>query len=76
MSGRAPARGRTAEPDRGRVVAEASEGERNRVLFWASCRAAEHGLEPSAVADILVLAAREAGLPEREARLTIASGSR
>lgn len=57
-----------------RVVAEATEGERNRILFWASCRAAEHGLEPSAVTDILLAAARVAGLPEQEARRTITSG--
>jgi Bifunctional DNA primase/polymerase, N-terminal len=57
-----------------RVVAEAKEGERNRLLFWASCRAAEHGLEPSAAADILLAAARQSGLSDREARLTIASG--
>ena len=57
-----------------RVVAEASEGERNDILFWASCRAAEHGLERTVVADILLTAARQAGLPEREARATIASG--
>lgn len=35
-----------------------------------------HDLEPSAVADILILTAREAGLPEREARLTFESGPR
>jgi hypothetical protein len=57
-----------------RVVANASVGERNDILFWASCRAADHGLEPTAVTDILVVAAREAGLPEVEARRTIASG--
>ena len=57
-----------------RVVAEAAAGERNDVLFWASCRAAEHGLEQAAVTDILLSAARLAGLPEREARATIRSG--
>jgi hypothetical protein len=57
-----------------RIVAEAHEGERNDILFWASCRAAEHGLERSAATDILLTAARQAGLLEREARATIASG--
>jgi len=57
-----------------RVVAEAREGERNSALFWAACRAAEHGLEPGAIAEILGAAAARVGLPEREARATIASG--
>lgn len=59
-----------------RVVATASEGERNRILFWASCRIAEHGLDQAAAAEILLEAARQAGLPEREARATIVSGLR
>lgn len=56
------------------VVSRAQEGERNRLLFWASCRAAEHGLDPSAITEILESAAVKAGLSEREARATIASG--
>ncbi len=57
-----------------RLVADAPEGERNRLLFWASCRAAEHRLDRVAVTDILLAAARAAGLSEREARATISSG--
>jgi hypothetical protein len=57
-----------------RVVAEAREGERNAVLFWAACRIAEHGVDPAAAAEILLAAALKAGLPEREARATIESG--
>ena len=57
-----------------RVVAEAAEGERNALLFWAACRAAEHGVDRDAAAEILLTAALRAGLPEREARATIASG--
>jgi hypothetical protein len=57
-----------------RVVAEASEGERNAMLFWAACRAADHGVDRKAAAEILLSAALKAGLPEREARATIASG--
>jgi hypothetical protein len=56
------------------VVAEATEGDRNKLLFWAACRAAEHNLEPSAITEILLDAATRAGLSEREARATIASG--
>ena len=59
-----------------RVVAEAAEGERNALLFWASSRAAEHGVDHDAAAEILLAAARKAGLPEREAQATIASGLR
>ena len=47
---------------------------RNDLLFWASCRAAEHGLEAQAASEILLAAARTAGLADREARATIASG--
>ena len=57
-----------------RVVAEADEGERNAVLFWAACRAAEHGVDRRAAGEILLTAALKSGLPEREARATIASG--
>jgi Bifunctional DNA primase/polymerase, N-terminal len=57
-----------------RVVAEAAEGERNAMLFWAACRAAEHGVDRHAAAEILLSAAVKAGLPEREAKATIASG--
>ncbi len=57
-----------------RLVATAPEGERNDLLFWASCRAAEHGVDRSAASQILLAAARQAGLPEGEARSTIASG--
>jgi hypothetical protein len=58
------------------VVAEAREGERNALLFWASCRAAEHGVDRDAVVEILLSAALRTGLPESEARATIASGFR
>jgi bifunctional DNA primase/polymerase-like protein len=64
-----------------RCVEEAKEGERNAVLFWAACRAAEmlrNGELPSQSfgADILRLVAARAGLPDWEARRTIASGFR
>ncbi len=57
-----------------RVVATAPEGDRNALLYWALCRAAEHGVDRDAATEILLAAARQAGLPEREARSTIASG--
>jgi len=59
-----------------RVVTEAAVGERNATLFWAACRAAEHRVEPDAATEILLSAAVKAGLPEHEARGTIASGLR
>lgn len=59
-----------------RVVAGAPEGERNAILFWASCRVAEHGVDTDAAGDVLLAAAITAGLSEREARHTIASGLR
>lgn len=59
-----------------RVVSEAHEGERNGILYWATRRVAEHGIDRDAARDILLAAATAAGLPEREARTTIASGLR
>jgi hypothetical protein len=59
-----------------RVVAEAREGERNGLLYWATRRVAEHGIDRDAAVSILLSAALSAGLPEREARATIASGLR
>ena len=59
-----------------RIVAAASEGERNRLLYWAACRVAEHGVDQNAACEILLAAAKQAGLPEREARSTISSGLR
>jgi hypothetical protein len=66
------------------LVERAKEGERNAVCFWASCRAAEKlrdgPLPPFVnkawIIDLLTLAAHRAGLPAREASLTIASGLR
>ena len=67
----------------GRIVANAGEGERNRILFWATCRtremiAAGELDQPSAVEVIEALhaAAIRAGLPNREAERTIKSAMR
>lgn len=60
----------------------AREGERNAIAFWAACRLADMlrsgELKESwgYAADLLLLASSEAGLPEVEARKTIASGLR
>ncbi|MFD7495516.1 bifunctional DNA primase/polymerase [Streptomyces sp. NPDC059832] len=66
-------------PDRGRglvrFVLAAREGQRNTRLFWAACRAYEHGYG-DALADALTHAAVRTGLTEREARATIASAAR
>jgi hypothetical protein len=66
-----------------RAVVEATEGERNRILFWASCRATEMVVageldHPTAmqVFDLLREAADRTGLPRREAERTIASAMR
>ncbi|MFD0342838.1 bifunctional DNA primase/polymerase [Streptomyces sp. NPDC127117] len=76
-----PARRRhsTGSPGRGRglvrFVLAAREGQRNTRLFWAACRAYEHGYG-DALADALTRAAVRTGLTEREARATIASAAR
>ncbi|MET9557831.1 bifunctional DNA primase/polymerase [Streptomyces sp. NPDC006645] len=56
-------------------VLAAHEGQRNTRLFWAACRAYEHGFGDS-LAERLVDAAVRTGLTEHEARATIASASR
>lgn len=59
------------------VVIDAQPGERNNVLHWAACRAAEMitagQLTPDQVHGSLEAAAVLAGLPEHEAEHTIAS---
>ncbi|MFF7967176.1 bifunctional DNA primase/polymerase [Streptomyces sp. NPDC007903] len=56
-------------------VRTAHEGERNSRLFWAACRAWEQGMGV-ALAGPLLDAARDAGLPEPEARATLGSAAR
>lgn len=53
-------------------VARQPEGRRNDALYWAACRAAEQGLLDT-VGETL---AQSSGLPEREARRTVASAAR
>lgn len=57
-------------------VAGLSEGERNRGLFWAACRAAEHDITPATAVDVLGAAASEAGLGPREIAATVRSAYR
>lgn len=56
-------------------VAGAQEGNRNRSLFWAACRAAEDGQLDALEAE-LIAAAESAGLPRREAETVIRSAHR
>ncbi|MFE3742320.1 bifunctional DNA primase/polymerase [Streptomyces sp. NPDC059134] len=76
-----PARPRHAQdrPARGhglvQFVLAAHEGQRNTRLFWAACRAYEHGFGDALAAE-LVDAAVRTGLDEHEARATIASAAR
>ena len=63
-----------------RTVANAAKGQRNSTLFWASCRA-RHAVDNGKadqdfVVDVLLEAARHAGLPPTEAQRTIQSGMR
>jgi len=60
-----------------RVVANARPGNRNAILYWAGCRAAEQeGLNQNAAARDLIAAAVAAGLPTREASATVESALR
>lgn len=56
-------------------VRAAHEGQRNTRLFWAACRAYEHGFGDD-LADALTDAAISTGLTEQEARAAIASAAR
>ncbi|WP_329385277.1 bifunctional DNA primase/polymerase [Streptomyces sp. NBC_01716] len=71
--------GRRGRPAQGhglvQFVLAAHAGQRNTRLFWAACRAYEHGFG-EALAESLVDAAVRTGLTEHEARATIASASR
>ncbi len=70
--------GKTASTNSGgpliRLVLSLSDGERNRGLFWAACRASDDGILPR-IAEELISAAVSVGLPEREARRTVASAA-
>lgn len=57
-----------------RSVAEAVEGERNHKLYWASCRAFDHGNDD--IVQDLFDAALSVGLTESEASATIDSARR
>jgi hypothetical protein len=63
-----------------RAIANARFGERNRILYWAACRLAEHVrarlLDDTTALAILCEAARYAGLPPAEASHTALSGLR
>lgn len=56
-----------------RTVAEAVKGTRNSILNWAAYEAAKAGME---IQEELVAAALLAGLDERRARATVASGTK
>lgn len=59
-----------------RWVGMRGEGERNRGLFWASCRLIEAGFPPDHVRAALAPAAEHAGLPAPEIETTIRSAHR
>jgi len=60
----------------GRWVAALGEGERNRGLFWAACRLAEHHTPVGNTLAVLGPAAAHAGLGAREITTTIRSAYR
>jgi hypothetical protein len=58
-----------------RLVANASEGERNSTLFWAACRISEGSGDLDFAAEVLIAAAARAGLPADEASRTVRSAA-
>jgi hypothetical protein len=59
-----------------RYVSSAPEGQRNNILHWAACRAAEAGTLGTSEIDAFLSAAVQAGLNPEESRKTIASAAR
>ena len=59
-----------------RYISVAPKGERNNVLHWAACRAAEKGATDSGTRDELIASAQRVGLPKIEAEKTVASAFR
>lgn len=57
-------------------LASTTEGDRNGMLFWSACRLTEKGLKAGEIEGLLLPAALSAGLPDHEARRTIASAAR
>ncbi|WP_460810490.1 bifunctional DNA primase/polymerase [Microlunatus endophyticus] len=60
----------------GAWLAERTEGNRNRALFWAACRQAEAGVPQDEARQVLGSAAERTGLGEREIDATVASAYR
>ena len=57
------------------TIAEATKGERNSALYWASCRAAEiESISRETIADHLTAAASQTGLEHKAIEATIKSG--
>ena len=72
-------RGPRREADVSRLaswVAARGEGERNRGLFWATCRLAENDVPAGDAVEVLSAAASQAGLGQREIAATIRSAYR
>jgi len=59
-----------------RYIERVPEGQRNSALYWAACRCQERGVLSQQAETALLAAARAAGLPDAEARRTIASARR
>lgn len=57
-----------------RLIEQAPGGQRNQVLFWSACRAAENGCADDGTCELLISAAASVGLSRREAWKTVHSG--
>ncbi|HWV49270.1 MAG TPA: bifunctional DNA primase/polymerase, partial [Microbacterium sp.] len=57
-------------------VANRQEGARNSGVFWAACRMAENGMNPTDAFDVLAAAAARIGLDAREVATTVRSAYR
>jgi hypothetical protein len=59
-----------------KYIEGAPEGQRNNILYWGACRAAEEGVLDSNMRSAMVVAAVNTGLPRLDAEKTVASALR
>jgi hypothetical protein len=59
-----------------RYIESAQEGNRNNILYWGACRAAENGSLDENMRSALVSAGMNAGLDRASAEKTVASAMR
>jgi hypothetical protein len=52
------------------------EGQRNASVFWAACKMAEHGIDPTVATDTLIEATAQPGFTAQEIHRTVGNAYR